>query len=62
MIEGQAREDDGVNNIGLACGNYPDPSLVTHPVVLELLDSISQIHVALTNDVTALRHFDCPPV
>ena len=57
-IEGRAQEEDGVNNIKVACTNYPDPSLVTHPVVLELLDSISQIYEALTNDITVLPHDD----
>ena len=58
MIEGRAREANGVNIIGVACANYPDPSLVTHPVVLELLVSISQIYEALTNDITRLPHDD----
>ncbi len=61
-IEGRAQEADGVNNIGIARAYYPDPSLVTHPVVLELLDSTSQIYKALTNDNTVLRHFDGPSV
>ena len=60
-IEGRPREADGVNNIWIACANYPDPSLVAHPVVLELLHSISKINVALTNDITVLPHDDCLP-
>ena len=57
--EGLAREADGVNNIRVAYSNYPDPSLVTHPVVLVLLHGISQIYVALKNDITALHHVIC---
>jgi hypothetical protein len=60
-IEGCAQKANGVNNIGIAQAYYPDSSLIGHPVVLELLDSISQIYVALTNDVTALPHDDCLP-
>ena len=54
--EGRACKADGVNNIRVAYANYPDPILVTHPVVLLLLHGTSQIYVALKNDITALHH------
>ena len=60
-IEDLAREADGFNNIRVACTNYPDPSLVTNPVVLVLLNSISQIYVAPTYDVPVLHHVIFPP-
>ncbi len=53
-IEGRAREADGVNIIGVACTNHSDPILVTHPVVLVLLKSISQVYVVLTHDIIVL--------
>ncbi len=56
--EGRAREANGVNNIRIACANYPDSSLIGHPVVLVLRKSISQIYEALKNDVNVLPHDD----
>ena len=55
-IEGRAQEANGVNNIGIAQAYYPDSSHIGNPVVLELLDSISQIYVALINNRIILHH------
>ncbi len=56
VIEGRTQEADRVNDIEIACAYHPDPSLVTHPNVLVILDSISQINLALMNNIFLLHH------
>jgi hypothetical protein len=54
--EGRAQESNRVDDIRIRCAYHPDPSLVTHPNVLVLLNSISQINLALTNNIVGLHH------
>jgi hypothetical protein len=60
-IEDFAGEADRINNVGIAQAYYPDPSLITHPVVLVFGNSSTQIVVALINNGICLRHDDPPP-